>query len=95
MAVKVLIPTPLRNLTNNQAEVNAEGATIADLINNLGGNYNGLKDRLCDENGKIRRFVNIYLNEEDIRFLQGESTAVKAGDQVSIVPAIAGGLRGA
>src|ERR1035441_7628013 len=81
MAVKVLIPTPLRNLTNNQAEVNAEGATIADLINNLGGNYNGLKDRLCDENGKIRRFVNIYLNEEDIRFLQGESTAVKAGGQ--------------
>jgi MoaD family protein len=92
MAVKVLIPTPLRNLTNNQAEVNAEGATVSDLINDLGKNYNGLKDRLCDENGKIRRFVNIYLNEEDIRFLQGESTAVKAGDQISIVPAIAGGL---
>lgn len=92
MAAKVLIPTPLRNLTNNQAEVNAEGATIADLINNLGKNYNGLKDRLCDENGKIRRFVNIYLNEEDIRFLQGEATVVKAGDQVSIVPAIAGGI---
>jgi molybdopterin synthase sulfur carrier subunit len=91
MAVKVLIPTPLRNLTNNQAEVNAEGATIGDLINNLGKNYNGLKDRICDEKGNIRRFVNIYLNEEDIRFLQGEATAVKAGDQVSIVPAIAGG----
>ena len=91
MAVKVLIPTPLRNLTNNQAEVEAEGATIKDLIDNLGKNHNGLKDRLCDENGKIRRFVNIYLNEEDIRFLQGESTAIKAGDQVSIVPAIAGG----
>jgi molybdopterin synthase sulfur carrier subunit len=91
MAVKVLIPTPLRNLTNNQAEVNAEGATVGDLINDLGKNYNGLKDRLCDENGKIRRFVNIYLNEEDIRFLQGESTVVKTGDQVSIVPAIAGG----
>jgi molybdopterin synthase sulfur carrier subunit len=91
MAAKVLIPTPLRNLTNNQAEVNAEGATIADLINDLGHHYNGLKDRLCDENGKIRRFVNIYLNEEDIRFLQGEATAVKAGDQISIVPAIAGG----
>ena len=92
MAVKVLIPTPLRNLTNNQAEVNAEGATIGDLINNLGKNYNGLKDRICDEKGNVRRFVNIYLNEEDIRFLQGEATAVKAGDQVSIVPAIAGGL---
>jgi molybdopterin synthase sulfur carrier subunit len=91
MAVKVLIPTPLRNLTNNQAEVDAEGATIKDLIENLGKNHNGLKDRLCDESGKIRRFVNIYLNEEDIRFLQGEATAVKSGDQVSIVPAIAGG----
>jgi len=92
MAVKVLIPTPLRNLTNNQAEVDAEGATIKDLIENLGKNHNGLKDRLCDESGKIRRFVNIYLNEEDIRFLQGEATAVKSGDQVSIVPAIAGGV---
>jgi molybdopterin synthase sulfur carrier subunit len=91
MAVKVLIPTPLRNLTNNQAEVNAEGATISELIDNLSKNHNGLRDRLLDENGKIRRFVNIYLNEEDIRFLQGESTALKAGDQVSIVPAIAGG----
>jgi len=91
MAVKVLIPTPLRNLTNNQAEVNAEGATISELIDNLSKNYNGLRDRLLDEKGKIRRFVNIYLNEEDIRFLQGESTAIKAGDQVSIVPAIAGG----
>jgi molybdopterin synthase sulfur carrier subunit len=91
MAVKVLIPTPLRNLTNNQAEVDAQGATIKDLIEDLGKNHNGLKDRLCDETGKIRRFVNIYLNEEDIRFLQGEATAVKSGDQVSIVPAIAGG----
>ena len=79
MAVKVLIPTPLRNLTNNQAEVDAEGATIKDLIEDLGKNHNGLKDRLCDDAGKIRRFVNIYLNEEDIRFLQGEATAVKPG----------------
>jgi molybdopterin synthase sulfur carrier subunit len=92
MAVKVLIPTPLRNLTDNQAEVSAEGATVKDLIEDLGKNHKGLKDRLCDENGKIRRFVNIYLNEEDIRFLQGDATVVKAGDQVSIVPAIAGGL---
>ncbi len=91
MAAKVLIPTPLRNLTNNQAEVSAEGATITALIDDLSKNYNGLRDRLVDENGKIRRFVNIYLNEEDIRFLQGEATAVKAGDQISIVPAIAGG----
>jgi molybdopterin synthase sulfur carrier subunit len=92
MAAKVLIPTPLRNLTNNEAEVAAEGATISQLIDSLGKNYAGLKDRLCDDNGKIRRFVNIYLNEEDIRFLQGEATVVKDGDQISIVPAIAGGL---
>jgi MoaD family protein len=91
MAVKVLIPTPLRNLTNNQAEVSAEGNTVSELIDQLSKSYNGLRDRLVDENGKVRRFVNIYVNEEDIRFLQGESTALKAGDQVSIVPAIAGG----
>ncbi|HET9870079.1 MAG TPA: MoaD/ThiS family protein [bacterium] len=91
MAVKVLIPTPLRNLTQNEAEVSADGATIQEIIDDLGRKYAGLKDRLCDEKGKIRRFVNLYLNEEDIRFLQGEATAVKAGDQVSIVPAIAGG----
>jgi molybdopterin synthase sulfur carrier subunit len=91
MAVKVLIPTPLRNLTNNQADVSAEGNSVLELIENLGKSYPGLKDRLCDENGKIRRFVNIYLNEEDIRFLQGEATTLKSGDQISIVPAIAGG----
>jgi molybdopterin synthase sulfur carrier subunit len=91
MSVKVMIPTPLRNLTQNQAEVSAEGATIGELIENLGKSYDGLKGRILDENGKIRRFVNIYLNEEDIRFLQGEATALKAGDQISIVPAIAGG----
>jgi len=92
MAVKVLIPTPLRQLTNNQAEVDAEGGTIGELIDFLGKNHAGLKERLCDENGKIRRFVNIYLNDEDIRFLKGEATVLKAGDQVSIVPAIAGGI---
>ncbi len=91
MPVKVMIPTPLRNLTQNQAEVTAEGASIKELIENLGKSYDGLKGRILDENGKIRRFVNIYLNEEDIRFLQGEATALKDGDQISIVPAIAGG----
>jgi molybdopterin synthase sulfur carrier subunit len=91
MAVKVMIPTPLRNLTNNQAEVSAEGNSITEIINHLSNAHNGLRDRLVDENGKVRRFVNIYLNEEDIRFLQGESTVVKAGDTISIVPAIAGG----
>ncbi len=92
MSVKVMIPTPLRNLTQNQAEVTAEGANIKELIDNLGTSYDGLKGRILDENGKIRRFVNIYLNEEDIRFLQGEATALKAGDVISIVPAIAGGI---
>ena len=92
MAVKVLIPTPLRQLTKNQAEVDAEGGTIKELIDFLGKNYGGLRERLCDENGKIRRFVNIYLNDEDIRFLKGEETVLKEGDQVSIVPAIAGGV---
>ncbi len=91
MPVKVMIPTPLRNLTQNQAEVTAEGASIKELIENLGKSYDGLKGRILDENGKIRRFVNIYLNEEDIHFLQGEATALKDGDQISIVPAIAGG----
>ncbi len=92
MAVKVRIPSPLMKLTNNQSEVTAEGATIADLFNNLESQFAGIKDRICEENGTPRRFINIYLNEEDIRFLEGENTAVKEGDEVSIIPAIAGGL---
>lgn len=91
MPVKVLIPTPLRNLTANAAEVQVEAASVGALIDALEKAHPGLKDRLCDESGKLRRFVNVYLNEEDIRFLQGEATALKAGDEVSIVPAIAGG----
>ncbi|OGW16066.1 MAG: molybdopterin synthase sulfur carrier subunit [Nitrospinae bacterium RIFCSPLOWO2_12_FULL_47_7] len=93
MAVKVRIPSPLLKLTNNQSEVNAEGATIADILNNLEAQFKGIKERICEENGTPRRFINIYLNEEDIRFLQGEKTAVKQGDEVSIIPAIAGGVR--
>ena len=91
MAVKVRIPTPLMKLTNNQSEVSAEGATIADILNNLESQYNGIKERICDETGAPRRFINIYLNEEDIRFLDGEKTSVKEGDEISIIPAIAGG----
>ena len=91
MAVTVRIPTPLRRLTQNQPEVEAEGNTIESLIENLEANYPGIKERICDESGNIRRFVNIYLNDEDIRFLDGNSTAVKDGDEISVIPAIAGG----
>ncbi len=91
MAVKVRIPTPLMKLTKDQSEVTAEGGTIADILNNLESQYNGIKERICDETGAPRRFINIYLNEEDIRFLDGEKTAVKEGDEISIIPAIAGG----
>ena len=90
MAVKVRIPTPLQKLTG-QSEVEVRASNIKDLISQLEKNYPGIKDRICDESGKIRRFVNVYLNEEDIRFLKQEETSLKDGDEISIVPAIAGG----
>ena len=92
MAIKVRIPTPLMKLTDNQSEVSAEGKTIFDIIDNLESQFNGIKDRICEENGTPRRFINIYVNEEDIRFLEGEKTVVKDGDEISIIPAIAGGV---
>ena len=91
MAVKVRIPTPLMKLTDNQAEVSVEGGSISEVINNLENQFNGIKERICEENGSPRRFINIYVNEEDIRFLEAENTAVKDGDEISIIPAIAGG----
>jgi len=91
MAIKVRIPTPLQKMTNNQAEVSVEGATVGEVIEKLNSTYPGLKERVCDESGKIRRFINIFVNEQDIRFLKKEETAVKDGDEVSIIPAIAGG----
>lgn len=91
MSVKVRIPTPLQKLTKNQAEVQCDAATVAHLVDALEKEYPGLKDRLCEKDGKLRRFVNLYVNEEDIRFLQGEKTVLKPGDEVSIIPAIAGG----
>jgi molybdopterin synthase sulfur carrier subunit len=87
----VLIPTPLRKLTAELESVSAAGANIGELIDNLEKAYPGLKDRLCDEAGNVRRFVNIYVNGEDIRFLEEKATAVKDSDEISIVPAIAGG----
>jgi molybdopterin synthase sulfur carrier subunit len=91
MTIPVRIPTPLRKLTLNQEVVEAEGATIREVIDSLESNYPGLKERICDEQDRIRRFVNIFLNDEDIRFLKESETPVKSGDEVSIVPAIAGG----
>jgi molybdopterin synthase sulfur carrier subunit len=90
MAVKVRVPTPLRTLTGGKDEVDAKGKTVREVIDDLERNYPGLKERLCDDKG-VRRFVNIYQNEEDIRFLDSLETAVKDGDSISIVPAIAGG----
>ena len=89
--IKVRIPTPLRPLTKGQGEVEAKAANITEMIETLNSAHPGLKDRLCDDKGELRRFVNIYVNEEDIRFLKGKDTSLKDGDEVSIVPAIAGG----
>jgi MoaD family protein len=91
MSVKVLIPTPLQKLTNDQPTVECEGTTIADLLNSLETSCPGIKGRLCDETGELRRFVNFYVNSEDIRILDGVNTALSDGDEVSIIPAIAGG----
>ena len=91
MSVKVRIPTPLQKLTNNQSEVNCDAANINEVLATLEKQYPGIKERLCDPAGVLRRFVNVYVNEEDIRFLQGQDTALKAGDDISIIPAIAGG----
>ncbi len=91
MSIKVRIPTPLQKHTNNQAEVNVEAKDIKDLIENLEKSFPGIKERICDEKGNPRKFINIYVNEEDVRFLQRDETLLKDGDEVSIIPAIAGG----
>jgi molybdopterin synthase sulfur carrier subunit len=91
MSVKVRIPTPLRGLTNNLDVVAGEGGTLSACIDGLETAFPGLKDRICDEQGELRRFVNVYVNGEDVRFLSGLETELKTGDEVSIVPAVAGG----
>jgi molybdopterin synthase sulfur carrier subunit len=91
MAVSVLIPTPLRNLTAQKDTVEAQPGTVTQLVEQLETEYPGMGSRLRGDDGTLRRFINIYVNDEDIRFLQGADTALKDGDQVSIVPAIAGG----
>ncbi len=91
MGVMVRVPTPLRRLTNNQDKVEVEASTIAEFIDGMETAYPGIKERLMDESGQLRYFVNIYLNGEDVRFLQGVDTATQSGDEISIVPAVAGG----
>lgn len=87
----IRIPTPLRKLTEGKEEVAASGATIGEVIANLDQTYPGIKARICDDSGAVRKFVNIFANDEDIRFLKNLDTPVKDSDEVSIVPAIAGG----
>lgn len=91
MAITVLIPTALQKFTNEQATLECTGNSVAELLESMENTCPGIKARLCDEQGKPRRFLNFYVNSEDIRFLEGTDTALKDGDEVSIVPAVAGG----
>ncbi len=91
MPIRVRVPTPLRRLAGGAHDVVAEGRTVAEVIENLERRYPGFKERLCDEEGDLRRFINIFVNGEDIRFAQGLATPVKDGDELSIVPAASGG----
>ena len=91
MAVQVLIPTPLQKFTNDEATAELTATSVDGLLDALEGRYPGIKGRLCDEAGKLRRFLNVYVNSEDIRFMDNQNTPLKDGDEVSIVPAVAGG----
>jgi sulfur-carrier protein len=91
MPVQVRIPTPLRRFTAGSEQVGATGSTVANVVDDLERQFPGIKERLCDADGNVRRFVNLYLNGDDIRFLSNLETNVKDGDELSIVPAIAGG----
>jgi sulfur-carrier protein len=91
MSVKILVPTTLQPFTNNQPTIDCDGNSIADLLEQLEVKCPGIKARLCDDSGQPRRFLNLYVNDEDIRFLEGTATVLADGDKVSIVPAVAGG----
>ena len=92
MATTVRIPTPLRRVTGGQDKVNAEGETLAQIIDSMESQYPGIKERICDPDGSLRNFVNVFVNGEDVRFLDGVDSGVGDGDEVSIVPAVAGGF---
>ena len=92
MAVTIRIPVLLRPLVDGKTELSVESGTVSEILGRVVTDYPGVKDRLYDENGKLRRFINIYVNGEDIRYLSGEATQLKDGDEISIVPAIAGGV---
>lgn len=91
MAVNIKIPTPLRNLTGDIDKVTADGDTLAEIVEQLEQTYPGMRERMCEEDGELRRFVNVYVNGEDVRFMDGIKTALSDGDEISIVPAVAGG----
>ncbi|MBE7558537.1 MoaD family protein [bacterium] len=91
MSITVRIPAPLQAVAGNRLEVEADGGTIAELLADLDNRFPGFRQRVYDETGRLRRFLNVYVNQEDIRFLSGETTPIKDGDEVSIVPAVAGG----
>jgi molybdopterin converting factor small subunit len=91
MAVQVLIPTPLQKFTRDEASVSLEATSVSALVDAMEARFPGIKARLCDDSGKLRRFLNVYVNSEDIRFLDNQATALSDGDEVSIVPAVAGG----
>jgi len=92
MSATVKIPTPLRKLTNNATSVDADGTTVGQIVESLESAYPGMQERLIDDNGDLRHFVNIYLNGEDIRYIDGLKSSVSDNDELSIVPAVAGGL---
>ena len=91
MTASVRIPTILRSYTGGESEVSAEGATVADVLESLDANYQGIKGRIVDEQGELRRFVNVYVGNDDVRFLDGLATQVNDGSEVSVIPAVAGG----
>ena len=91
MSVMVRIPNPLRKLTNEEDKVSLEGSTLQEILDALETKYPGIKERLCEETGELRNFVNVYINGEDSRFLDGLSSSINSGDEISIVPAVAGG----
>ena len=92
MTISVKIPTPLRKLTDGNSTVSVSGSDITNIISELENQYPGIKDRICEENGEIRPFVNIFVNGEDIRYLEGLNSKLSEGDEISIVPAVAGGI---